>query len=53
MTVLLQNVPLADYTTYKIGGPARFFAEVKNEEDIVVVLNEYKNCSSINRVPIN
>ena len=49
MTVLLQNVPLADYTTYKIGGPARFFAEVKNEEDIVVVLNEYKNCSSINK----
>jgi len=49
MAVLLENIPLADYTTYKIGGPARFFAEVKNEEDIVGILNEYKNCSSINK----
>jgi len=49
MTVLLQNIPLADYTTYKIGGPAKYFAEVKNEEDIVDVLNEYKDYSSINK----
>lgn len=49
MTVLLQNIPLADYTTYKIGGPAKYFAEVKNKEDIVDVLNEYKDYSSINK----
>jgi UDP-N-acetylmuramate dehydrogenase len=31
----LQNVPLAPYTTLHIGGPARYFAEAKTEEDIV------------------
>lgn len=29
-----QNVPFAPYTTFKIGGPAKFFCEAKNEEDI-------------------
>lgn len=29
-----EHVPLAEHTTFKIGGPARFFAEVETEEDI-------------------
>jgi len=29
-----ENVPLAPYTVYKIGGPARFFTEVKNAEEL-------------------
>lgn len=29
-----ENVILAPYTTYKIGGPARYFCEAKNEEEI-------------------
>ncbi len=29
-----ENVPLAPYTTFHIGGPARFFAEVESEEDL-------------------
>ncbi len=29
-----ENVPLADYTTFKVGGPARFFLEVKTIEEI-------------------
>lgn len=33
-----ENIPLAPYTMYKIGGPARFFAEVKNEEELVEAL---------------
>lgn len=29
-----ENVPLAPYTIYKIGGPARFFVEVKNSSEL-------------------
>jgi UDP-N-acetylmuramate dehydrogenase len=32
---ILENVPLAPYTTFKIGGPARWFAEAKSEADIL------------------
>lgn len=31
----LEHVPLAAYTTFKIGGPARWFAEAATEGDIV------------------
>jgi UDP-N-acetylmuramate dehydrogenase len=31
---LLQNIPLAPYTTFRIGGPARWFVEAQSEEDI-------------------
>lgn len=31
----LEQVPLASYTTFKIGGPARWFAEAATEEDIL------------------
>jgi UDP-N-acetylmuramate dehydrogenase len=35
MTLDIQeNVPLAPLTTFKIGGPARYFVNVSNEEDI-------------------
>lgn len=30
-----ENIVLAPYTTYKIGGPARYFIVAENEEDIV------------------
>jgi UDP-N-acetylmuramate dehydrogenase len=32
---ILENVPLALYTTFKIGGPARWFAEAASEVDIL------------------
>jgi UDP-N-acetylmuramate dehydrogenase len=32
---LLENVPLAQYTTLGVGGPARWFAEAWTEDDIV------------------
>ena len=32
---ILENVPLAPYTTFKIGGPARWFAEATTEADIL------------------
>jgi UDP-N-acetylmuramate dehydrogenase len=31
----LENISLAEYTTFKIGGRARFFCAVKSEEDLV------------------
>lgn len=33
------NVPLARFTTFKIGGPARFFIEVTESEKLVGLLN--------------
>jgi UDP-N-acetylmuramate dehydrogenase len=30
-----EQVPLAPYTTFQIGGPARWFAEAASEDDIV------------------
>ena len=49
MAFLLQNIPLANYTTYKIGGPAKYFVEVRNEKDIINALSEYNNYSPINK----
>ncbi|HLM83918.1 MAG TPA: FAD-binding protein, partial [Candidatus Bathyarchaeia archaeon] len=33
-----ENIPLAPYTTFKIGGPARFFCEAENEHEILEAL---------------
>jgi UDP-N-acetylmuramate dehydrogenase len=37
--VIQQNIPLAPLTTFKIGGPAKFFAEVKNETELLEALD--------------
>lgn len=34
MISIQKNIPLAPYTTFKIGGPAKFFVEVKNQEEL-------------------
>lgn len=34
MIAIKKNIPLANYTTLKIGGPARFFVEVGTQEDL-------------------
>ncbi len=34
-----KNVPLAPFTTFKIGGPARFFVEAKNEDEVKKALD--------------
>jgi len=43
--VIKENIPLAPFTTLKIGGPAKFFCEAKNEEEILesVKFAEEKN----------
>jgi UDP-N-acetylmuramate dehydrogenase len=40
-----RNIPLAQYTTFKIGGPAKFFCEVKNEEEVLEALDYAKENS--------
>ena len=30
-----RDIPLAQYTTFKIGGPARYFCEVKTEDELI------------------
>ena len=40
-----QNIPLAQYTTFKIGGPAKFFCEVKNEKELLEALQYAKDNS--------
>ncbi len=37
------NVALASYSTFKIGGPARFFAEPRTREELATVLEFRKN----------
>jgi len=40
-----ENIPLAPYTTFRLGGPAKFFCEVSNEkelEEAVTFANEKK-----------
>jgi len=34
------EIPLAPYTTFKIGGPAQFLVEVKSEDDVVAALQK-------------
>lgn len=42
MLSIQKNVKLADYTTFKIGGPAKEFVIVKNEEELIEALQYAK-----------
>ena len=35
---ILENIPLAPLTTFRIGGQARYFAEARTEDDIQAAL---------------
>ena len=37
-----KNIPLAPYTTFKIGGPAKYFYEAKSKEDLIKVIKAAK-----------
>jgi UDP-N-acetylmuramate--L-alanine ligase/UDP-N-acetylenolpyruvoylglucosamine reductase len=39
-TKLLENEPLGPKTTMRVGGPARFYAEPVNEDDLALLLRE-------------
>src|SRR3989344_2804165 len=42
MIKLEKNISLSNYTTFRIGGPAKFFIEVKNEEELLEALDYAK-----------
>lgn len=37
-----QNIPLSEFSSYKIGGPARYFFEAKNPEQLKKAIHESK-----------
>lgn len=41
--MIKNNVSLSDFSNYKIGGPASFFLEVKNKEDLSDDFKSFKN----------
>lgn len=45
------NIPLAPYTTFKIGGPARWFAEAATEDDILEAV-EFARSRSLPLFPL-
>ncbi|MFA6383429.1 MAG: UDP-N-acetylmuramate dehydrogenase [Parcubacteria group bacterium] len=42
MLNIQKNIPLANFTTFRIGGPAKFFVEVKSEEELIEALEYAK-----------
>ncbi len=44
--MIRQNVPLLDYSNYKIGGPAAYFLEVSTKEELLKGLREWRGISS-------
>ncbi|MFA6973136.1 MAG: UDP-N-acetylmuramate dehydrogenase [Parcubacteria group bacterium] len=43
MLNIQENISLAKYTTFRIGGPARFFVEVENAEEIAEAIEYAQN----------
>jgi len=39
VTFLQENVPLAPFTTFRIGGPARYFVDAASEADVLAALD--------------
>lgn len=47
MVKLQQNIPLKDFSNYKIGGNAAYFLEVFSKEELAETLKEWKKISSV------
>jgi UDP-N-acetylmuramate dehydrogenase len=45
--MILNDISLKDYSNFKIGGPARFFLEIKNSDDLINGLKEWKEKGDI------
>ncbi len=43
MLNIQNNIPLAPYTTFKIGGPAKYFVEVRSEEELLEAIQYAKD----------
>lgn len=42
MINIQENIPLAQYTTFRIGGPAKYFVEINTEEELLEALKYAK-----------
>jgi len=45
--MIQQNIPLKEHSNFKIGGPAKFFLDVKNSDDLIAGLREWGGRGSI------
>lgn len=43
MVKIQENIPLAPYTTFKIGGPAKYFVEINGEEALIEAVQYAKD----------
>jgi len=48
--IIHYNVPLAKYTTFGIGGPARIFITAESEQDIINVVTAYRGKNEMLRI---
>ena len=46
-----QKIPLSKYSNYKIGGPARFFFEAKNVEELKQAIDKWRQIQSYEAKP--
>ena len=45
MSKILNNIALSNFSSYKIGGPAKYFAEVESTDDMISVLKQWREIS--------
>ena len=45
MSKIINNIALSNFSSYKIGGPARYFAEAESRDDLVSVLKQWRKIS--------
>ena len=43
--MLKQNIPLKDFSNYKIGGKAAYFLEIKTKEELIQGLRQWREIS--------
>ena len=43
MIKIEENISLAEYTTFKIGGPAKYFVKIKNKNDLIKAMDFAKS----------
>ena len=48
--MIRQNVPLKDYSNYKIGGPAAYFLEVSTKEELIKGIKEWEEMGLNKRI---
>ena len=50
MSQISSNILLSDFSSYKIGGPAKYFAEATSVEDLTDILNQWREIAKDSQV---